>query len=178
MLRSLPFPTGLSTGFAGEEKFPPPAISPLQGPVGDAFFFEDILDMGLSSLGTWHLAKSQAHPGPSLPVQLELWLKLPCVLQVLCPCHLGDGCACSRVSISQPSAWTHLMSPGLFLGRFCGYSCQWGGPSCSVGSLQTCWHFSSPVCSLLLVTHILQLLGLQPAQVRCPCVSESVVPRL
>lgn len=138
-----------------EKHFPPPAISPLQGPVGDAFSFEDILDMGISSLGTWDLAKSWAHPRASLLVQLML----PCLLQLLCPCHLGDGCACRRVSLSQPSAWTHLMSPGLFLEGFCGYSCYWGGRSCLVGSLQICWHFSSPVCSLLLVTTSCSCLG-------------------
>lgn len=102
MVRSPPFPTGLNKGLAGEEKHisPLPAISPLQGPVGDSFCFEDILDMRISSLGAWDLAKSQAHPGASLPVHLEPWLMLPCLLQLLCPCHLEDGCVCSRVSIS------------------------------------------------------------------------------
>lgn len=73
MVRSPPFSAGLGTGFASEEKSisPLPAISPLQRPGGDAFSFEDILDMGISSLGIWDLAKSQAHPGASLPVQLE-----------------------------------------------------------------------------------------------------------
>lgn len=92
-----------------ETHSPPPAISPLQGPVGDAFSFEGILDMGISSLGTWDLAKSQAHPGASLLVQLEPdRLMLSCLLQLLCPCHLGDGCACKRVSLSLCLDTSHV----------------------------------------------------------------------
>lgn len=163
MVRSPPFPTGLSKGFAGEEKHISPCLPFHLCRVLLEMSFEDILDMGISSLGTWDLAKSQAHPEASLLVQLEPWLILPCLLQLSCPCQLGDGCACSRVSTFQPSAWTHLISPGLSLEGFCGYSCHWGGFSCSVGNAKMCWHFSSPVCSLLLVTHILQLPGLQPA---------------
>lgn len=50
------------------ETFPALACH-VQGP---AFSFEDILDMGTSSLGTWDLAKSQTDPCAFLLVQLEL----------------------------------------------------------------------------------------------------------
>ncbi|RLV99569.1 hypothetical protein DV515_00009749, partial [Chloebia gouldiae] len=49
---------------SGNSRCTDPRIT--RGPVGDAFFNEDIVDMGISSLGIWHLAKSQAHPGASL----------------------------------------------------------------------------------------------------------------
>lgn len=89
--------------------------------------------MGISSLGSWDLAKSQAHPGASLPAQLEPWLMLPCLLQLLCPCHL-----CLQQGVHIPALCLDIsQSPGLFLGGFYGYSCHWRGLSCSVGKLQS-----------------------------------------
>lgn len=166
VVRFPPFPAGLGIGFASEEKgiSPLPAISPLQRPGGDAFSFEDILDMGISSLGIWDLAKSQAHPGASLTVQLEPWPMLPCLLQlrVLVTWEM----AVSAAGYPHPSPLLGHLSYLL--------ACSWGDfadTAVTEEVFPALWatyrcagishHLS--VCSLLLVTHTLQLPGLQPA---------------
>lgn len=167
-MRCPPFPAGLSAGFAGGEKpFSPPACC-AQGPGGSAFSFEDILDMGTSSLSTWDLAKSQADPHASSLAQLEPWLTLPCLLpiRVLATCKVALSAAgCPNPSPLFGHIW-HLLA--------CSWENLWAWLS---------FRRSFPLCVLLAdvlafilttrggVTRIPWLPGLQPARARCPCSS-------
>lgn len=137
----------------------------VQGPVRDALSFEEILDVGTSSLGMWDLAKSQADPRASSSAQLELRLMLPCLL----PIHVPVTCEVALSAAGCPN-------PNPLFGHI------WHLLACSWGNLWLRLSFgrSFPLCGLLtdalafIITHLLlaalrgvthtpRLTGLQPA---------------